>query len=57
MTSISDICINCIYFSYKDIYLSNQGICNYNHKSKVDTECYCNNFRPNEFINFYETNE
>lgn len=52
MTSISDICINCIYFSYYDIYIHNKGICNYNnYNSKVDTECYCMNFKPNNFIN------
>ncbi|WP_317367982.1 hypothetical protein [uncultured Tyzzerella sp.] len=46
MTSLSDICINCSYFSYDDVYINNKGICNYNNfKTKVDTECYCNNFK------------
>ena len=55
MTSMSDICINCFYFEYDDIYPSNKGICNYNNcKSKVDTECYCRNYKSNNFINFNE---
>lgn len=55
MTSLGDMCINCSYFSYEEIYPSDKGICNYNNcNSKVDTECYCRNFKPNDFINLYE---